>query len=119
MPEMKTMFSFGYAEVGHHLLGLGEDRVVAAARAPADLLVGHEVLAGERDDLRVLRAERRRSRLGVVAVGLGRHRAISVEDPLGLVDDLGDAERLAADPVVADGVDEVARPDEQRAAGPG
>ena len=52
MPEMKTMFSCGYAEVGHHLLGLGEDRVVAAAGAPADLLVGHEVLAGQRDDLR-------------------------------------------------------------------
>ena len=52
MPEMKTMFSFVYAEVGHHLLGLGEDRVVAAARAPAHLLVGHEVLAGQRDDLR-------------------------------------------------------------------
>ena len=52
MPEMNTMFSRAYAEVGHDLLGLGEDRVVAAAGAPADLLVGHEVLPGQLDDLR-------------------------------------------------------------------
>ena len=41
------------------------------------------------------------------------------EDALGFLDDLGDAERLAADPVVADRVDEVARPDEHAAAGRG
>ena len=46
-----------HAEVGHLLLGLGEDRVVAAAGAPADLLVGHEVLPGQLDDLGVLGAE--------------------------------------------------------------
>ena len=40
-----------HAEVRHHLLGLGEDRVVAAARAPAHLLVGHEVLPGQLDGL--------------------------------------------------------------------
>ena len=40
---------FGYIEVGHELLGLGEDGVVAAAGAPADFLVGDEVLAGEGD----------------------------------------------------------------------
>ena len=67
----------GVAEVGHHLLGLGQDRVVAAAGAPADLLVGHEVLAGERDDLGVLRAERRLGGTACVAVGLGRHRSVS------------------------------------------
>ncbi len=35
------------AEVGHDALGLGEDRVVAAAGAPAHFLVGDEVLAGQ------------------------------------------------------------------------
>ena len=50
------------AEVGHDLLGLGEDRVVAAAGAPADFLVGHEVLPGELDDRGVLGAERRLGR---------------------------------------------------------
>src|SRR4026209_2055522 len=55
------------AEVGHHLLGLGEDRVVAAARAPADLLIRHEVLPREPDDLGVLGAQRRLVR-DVVAV---------------------------------------------------
>ena len=78
MPLMKTMFSLRHAEVGHLLLGLGEDRVVAAAGAPADLLVGHEVLPGQLDDLGVLGAEaagpsvvrRRRWRDGSVSRGL-------------------------------------------------
>src|SRR3972149_6683089 len=39
------------AEVRHDLLGLGEDRVVAAAGTPADLLVRDEVLAREREGL--------------------------------------------------------------------
>ena len=101
--EMKTMFSFGYAEVGHHLLGLGEDRVVAAAGAPADLLVGHEVLAGQLDDLQRSRAERRLGRRVVavvvpsVVVGL----RCSPSRSSACVLDLGDAERLAADPVEA------------------
>ena len=36
------------AELGHELLDGGEDRVVAAARAPADFLVGLQVLRGQR-----------------------------------------------------------------------
>ena len=35
-------------EVRHQLLGLGEDRIVAAAWTPADLLVRDEVFAGQR-----------------------------------------------------------------------
>ena len=35
------------AEIGHQLLRLREDRIVAAPRAPAHLLIGHEVLPGE------------------------------------------------------------------------
>ena len=38
----------------------------------------------------------------------------SAEHSLGLFDDLGDAERLAADAVVADGIDEVLRADEHQ-----
>ena len=38
------------AELGHEQLDGGEDRVVAAARAPADLLVAHPVLAGGHRD---------------------------------------------------------------------
>ena len=45
----------GDAEVGHHLLDGRQDRVVPAARAPADVLVGLEVL------LRVARAPAVRS----------------------------------------------------------
>ena len=37
-----------HAELGHELLHRGEDRVVAAARAPADLLVGLQVLRRQR-----------------------------------------------------------------------
>ena len=44
MPETNTIFSRGDAERGQGLLHLGEDRVVAAAGAPADFLVGGEVL---------------------------------------------------------------------------
>ena len=47
------------AELGHELLDGGEDRVVAAARAPADLLVGLQVL--------------RRQRQLAVAVAVFRH----------------------------------------------
>ena len=47
--------------------------------------------------------------------GVGGHVALVLrEDSLGLFDDLGDAERLAADAVVADGIDQVLRPDEQQ-----
>src|SRR5690606_32492425 len=38
-----------HPEVGEQKLQRGGDAVVAAARAPAHLLVGHEVLAGELD----------------------------------------------------------------------
>ena len=63
----------------------------------------------------VLRAERRLGGMAaaswplvsVMIVSSARTRSASV-------DDLGDPERLAADPVVADGVDEVARPDEHQ-----
>ena len=37
----------GHAEGGEDLLHLGQDRVVAAAGAPADFLVGGEVLRGQ------------------------------------------------------------------------
>ena len=46
MPETNTMFSRLQAELGQEALHRGQDRVVAAARAPADLLVGLEVLQG-------------------------------------------------------------------------
>ena len=42
------MFSRGMSEVRHELLRLRQDRVVAAAGAPADFLVGDEVLACQR-----------------------------------------------------------------------
>src|SRR5579875_356947 len=35
------------AELGHRLLHRREDRVIAASRAPADLLVADEILAGQ------------------------------------------------------------------------
>src|SRR5829696_7882668 len=41
-------------------------------------------------------------------------RGPTAEQSLGLSDDLGDPERLAADPVVADGIDEELRPDEHQ-----
>ena len=101
------------AEVGHHLLGLGKDRIVPAAGAPADLLVGHEVLAGQRDDLRVLGAQR-----GLCAVARRRscrrrscrrrscpwspRSCRQSHDPLRLLHDLGDPEGLATHAVVAD-----------------
>ena len=72
MPRDEDDVLLRHAEVGHLLLGLGEDRVVAAARAPADLLVGHEVLPGQLDDRRVLGAERRLGGRAGVGVGL-RH----------------------------------------------
>src|SRR5262249_57870755 len=37
-----------HAELGQELLHLGEDGIVAAARAPAHVLVGDEILAAER-----------------------------------------------------------------------
>ena len=49
--------------------------------------------------------------VGVVAVRVGHDRS-SAEHALGFLDDLGDAERLAPDAVVADRVDQVARPDQ-------
>ena len=106
MPADEDDVLLRVAEVGHHLLGLGEDRVVAAARAPADLLVGHEVLAGQLDDGGVLRAERRLRSGSIRSWPLASVMpSPDAEEALGLVDDLGDPERLAADPVVADGVD--------------
>ncbi len=47
MPGHDHELLLGDAEVGEHRLHGGEDRVVAAPRAPADLLVGLEVLAGQ------------------------------------------------------------------------
>ena len=44
MPDTNTVFSRRDAELGHQQLDGGEDRVVAAARAPADLLVAGPVL---------------------------------------------------------------------------
>ena len=46
MPEMNDDVLAGYAEFGHEALDGGQDRVVTAARAPADFLVGLEVLGG-------------------------------------------------------------------------
>ena len=43
MPEMNTIFSRRNAERRQHLLHLREDRVVAAAGAPADVLVAGEI----------------------------------------------------------------------------
>ena len=74
------------AELGHELLDRGEDRVVAAARAPADLLVGLQVL--------------RRQRQLAVAVALC-HSMRSDR-----FSQLARAEGHAAHAVVADGVDE-------------
>src|SRR5204862_6132919 len=75
------------AEVGHYLLGLGEDRVVAAARAPADLLVGHEVLAGElAEDRLVLGAQRWAAvagRLRRLSLGGGRGTVAVALDRVG------------------------------------
>src|SRR6266545_1027980 len=42
----------GDTQVRHKLLGLGEDGIVAAAGAPAHLLVGDEVLACQRERFR-------------------------------------------------------------------
>src|SRR5690349_9101996 len=50
----------------------------------------------------------------VVAGGAGGRADADPEDAFGFLDDLDDAERLAADLVVADGVDEVLRADEQQ-----
>ena len=61
-------------EVGHHLLGLGKDRVIAATRAPAHLLVGHEVLPRELDDRLVLGAE---ARLRGLSVRLSHRRSFA------------------------------------------
>ena len=43
MPEMNTIFSRGMPRVRHHFFHLGENRVVAAAGAPADILVAGEI----------------------------------------------------------------------------
>ena len=47
MPETNTSFSRGTPSGGERLLHLGEDGVVPAAGAPADLLVGGQFLGGE------------------------------------------------------------------------
>ena len=46
MPETNTVFSGLGADVGERHLHRFEDRVVAAAGAPAHFLVGSEVLGG-------------------------------------------------------------------------
>ena len=70
------------AELGHEALHRGEDGVVAAARAPADLLVGLEVLRRQRQALAVRAVssplQRRRSiALLVTASPRSRRRARS------------------------------------------
>src|SRR3954452_20606482 len=56
--------------------------------------------------------------LGGVRAVVSGHRVAArrpePEESLGLCDDLGDAERLPADAVVSDGVDEVLRPDQHQ-----
>ena len=47
MPETKTIRSLRDAQLRHEALHRGQDRVVPAAGAPADLLVGLEVLGGQ------------------------------------------------------------------------
>ena len=47
MPRDEHDLLAGDAELRQHLLHLGEDRVVAAAGAPADFLVAGEVGGGE------------------------------------------------------------------------
>ncbi len=90
------------AELGQEALDGGEDRVVAAAGAPADLLVGLEVLGGER-----------RVGLGDQAEGgdrvghLGPHR-LSMAAVMA-ADQLGGLEGHAAHLVDAHDVDEVLR----------
>ena len=54
MPDTKTVFSSDDAELGEEELHGGQHRVVAAAGAPADLLVRLEVLPGEGDRLAVV-----------------------------------------------------------------
>ena len=44
MPEMNTTFFRGDAQRGQYLLHLRQNRVVAATRAPAHVLVGVEIL---------------------------------------------------------------------------
>ena len=117
-------------EVGQEALHGLEHGVVAAARAPADLLVAGEVLAGlgrvalgaRRHQLDAAAHHRQRQVGAVGRVLIGRllpgcRRLGQVDlDALGLGDqvadrlgELGGLERQAADLVVADGVDEVAR----------
>ena len=66
MPETKTMFS-GAGQAGQEGLHRLEDGVVAAAGAPADLLVGGVVLAGR----------------GGLALGQGRDAGQAGEGQLG------------------------------------
>ena len=51
MPETKTVFSGATPELGHQLLDGEQDPVVAAAGAPADLLVAGPVLLRGDGDL--------------------------------------------------------------------
>ena len=44
MPEMNTVFSGGTPKRGQHLFHLGQNRIIAAARAPANILIAGEIL---------------------------------------------------------------------------
>ena len=107
-------------ELGHERLHRGEDRVVAAARAPADLLVGLEVLgrlrpAGLRHQVERPVARRCGGTVGrlVRVVSVVGHRRSSLHSDDHVRQLLG-LERQAADLVVADGVDEVLRAQQHR-----
>ncbi len=82
-----------HAELRHQRLDAGEDRVVAAARAPARFLVGLEVLLGQR---------RQGAAVAVAAVPVLAHASTSRIAPLEL---LGE-DRQALHFVVADRVDQ-------------
>ena len=47
MPQMNTIFSRGMPELRQHLLHLGENRIIAAAGAPANVLIAGEIVGGE------------------------------------------------------------------------
>ena len=121
MPETNTMFSRRRPELGQEALHGGQHGVVAAAGAPADLLVGGEVLAG----LGLVGRRRTPARPGngrsggsvahqcvtarLLRVSIGRRSTPSAwRDQVGdRVGELGGLERQAADLVVADDVDQV------------
>ena len=56
MPRDEHDLLAGMPSVGQHSFHLGEDRVVAAAGAPAHFLVGDEVLPGEDGQIAVDRS---------------------------------------------------------------